>query len=86
MTYQDKQEKAPDYYSIDVEKPEGDGSYVYFQRDIRLEELPRNYVDKPIAEVVSYDLTTRTARFVVGDQKFEYRLPPEEKATVQVKE
>jgi hypothetical protein len=87
VTYQDKQEKTPDYYSIDVEKPEGDGaSYVYFQRDIRLEALPRNFVDKPIADVVSYDPTTRTARFMLGDQKFEYRLPTEEKAKGQGKE
>jgi len=68
-------DQKPDYYSIDVEKPDGGVLQVYFQRDLRIDEVPEGFVNKPIAEIVSYEAPTRKVSFTIGTQRFEYTLP-----------
>jgi hypothetical protein len=68
-------DQKPDYYSINVAKPDGRVSHVYFQRDLRIEELPDGFVSKPIAEIVSYDAISRKVSFTIGARRFEYTLP-----------
>jgi hypothetical protein len=73
--YENKDDREPDYYSIDVEKAEGVNWQVYFERDLRIDELPEGFDSRPINEIVSYDSTTRKVTFAVGAKRFEYRLP-----------
>jgi hypothetical protein len=75
VTYQDKGDREPDDYSIDVEKPEDGSSWVYFQRDLRLDELPDGFLKKPVGQIVSYDPASAKVVFTVGERRFEYQLP-----------
>jgi hypothetical protein len=74
--YEDKDNEEPDYYSMDVEMDDGGGAMlVYFQRDLRIDELPEGFLRKSIGDIVSYDPTTRSVSFSVGARRFEYHLP-----------
>lgn len=42
---------------------------------MKVDELPKGFVGKPIAEIVFYESETRTVRFAIGERKFEYQLP-----------
>jgi hypothetical protein len=74
--YNDNPKKTPDYYSVDVEKPDGAVSNVVFQYDFRMAELPSGFTEIPISQIVSYDDSSRTVTFKVGDQTKRYRLEP----------
>ena len=50
-------------------------SWIYFyQRDIKAEDLPISILEKNISEVVSFDESTKTANFAVGDKAYNYVL------------
>jgi len=74
-TYQDKKDRMPDYYSIDVEKERDSAWYVYFRRDLRTDELPEGFTKKPIEEIVSFDAISRKVSFTIGDRQCDYKLP-----------
>ena len=42
---------------------------------MKVDELPKGFVGKPIAEIVFYESETRTVRFAIGERNFEYQLP-----------
>jgi hypothetical protein len=73
--YQDKDDRKPDYYIAAVMEDRGSEWIVYFQRDLRIDELPEGFISKPIGDIVSYDPTTRKVRFAIGALRFEYKLP-----------
>jgi hypothetical protein len=71
----DVQHPRPDYFTIGVQKPRDSASYVYFQRDLRIDEVPDDFVSKPIEEIVTYEPTSRKVSFTIGTQRSEYTLP-----------
>ena len=73
--YTDKPDQDWDHYSIDVEKPEGKSSYVYFQRDFRMDEIPRDLVDQKVQDIVSFDVESRVVTFDLGTRIKTYTLP-----------
>jgi hypothetical protein len=74
-TFHDENLQKPAYYSIEVQKARGSAWHVYFERDLRFDELPKGFLNKPIAEIVSYDATARKVSFTIGARRFEYQLP-----------
>jgi hypothetical protein len=74
-TFHDENLQKPAYYSIEVQKARGSAWHVYFERNLKFDELPKDFLNKPIAEIVSYDAPTRKVSFAIGARKFEYKLP-----------
>ena len=73
--YTDKPDQDWDHYSVDVEKPEGKSSYVYFERDFRMNEIPRDLVDKKVQDIVTFDKESRVVTFDLGTKTETYTLP-----------
>jgi hypothetical protein len=73
--YQDDGNDDPDYYRIDVEKGNASASYVLFQRDFTIDEIPKTLTDKPISQIIAFDARSRTVTFQIGDRQERYRLP-----------
>jgi hypothetical protein len=73
--YQDEDDEDWDYYSIDVEKPDGDSFYVYFQRDFRISEIPESLLNMKVQDIATFDEESRVVTFDIGDNKFTYKLP-----------
>lgn len=72
--YQDEDNNVPDYYCIDVEKQHGNDWYVYFQRQIKIEDLPNDFINKKISEVVELNKNANHVVFKIGNNKYEYTL------------
>jgi hypothetical protein len=73
--YQDADDCDPDYYSIDVEFENGDGSSsVYFQRDFRIQDLPPGFLAKKIDEIATFDPQRSAVVFRVGEEEFVYQI------------
>ena len=83
-----------DYYSIDIEMLyEKDICLVLFQRELPLAELPKDILTKKVQDVVSYDNRSQLVTFIIGKQRFQYKLPnrqqvaePDRKHVAQVGE
>jgi hypothetical protein len=73
--FHDENLEKADHYSIEVLKARGSAWHVYFERNLQFDELPKDFLKKPIAEIVSYDATTRRVLFTIGARRFEYELP-----------
>ena len=71
----DVQHPRPDYFTIGVQKQRDSAWYVYFQRDLRIDEVPDDFVSKPIDDIVSYEPTNRKVSFTIGTRRFDYELP-----------
>jgi hypothetical protein len=53
--YQDENDNDWDYYTISVQKKEGKSSYVFFERQFKIEDIPKELVNKTANEIASYD-------------------------------
>jgi hypothetical protein len=82
--YEDEESNVPDYYSIDVEvrrtriDENGNKSEawrVIFSRHFSIDELPKDFENKIIDEVVSFDSGRNIAQFDMGERIYEYQLP-----------
>ena len=73
--YTDKPNQDWSYYSINVEKSDGKASYVYFQRDFRMDEIPKDIVDKKVQDIVTFDEKSRVVKFDLGTRIETYTLP-----------
>jgi len=73
--YEDEDDKEWDYYSIDVEKPDGDSFYVYFQRDFHISEIPDSLLGMKVQDIAEYDEKSRMVTFEIGEKTFTYELP-----------
>ncbi|MDD5705787.1 MAG: hypothetical protein PHR35_07660 [Kiritimatiellae bacterium] len=73
--YTDEPDQDWDYYSIDVERPEGRSSYVFFQRDFRMDEIPKDLIHKNVQDIVTFDEPSRIVTFDLGTRKETYTLP-----------
>lgn len=75
VTYEDVPDRDPDYYSIDIEQPGEDSSYVIFQQDFPIEDVPLDLLNAEAKDVVRYESSTRTAIFTIGGEEIRYVLP-----------
>lgn len=73
--YTDEDDQDWDYYSLDVEKPEGNSSYVYFQRDYKIVQIPKDVLDKTVKDIVTFDEASRVVTFTLGKRIETYTLP-----------
>lgn len=73
--YTDKPNLDWDHYTIDVEKPEGESSYVYFERNFRMDEIPRALIKKNVRDIVTFDEKSRVVTFDLGSRIETYKLP-----------
>lgn len=73
--YTDENDQAWDFYSIDVERPDGSMRHVYFQRDFEITDLPREVIDKKVDELVTFNEDSRVGTFSIGSKVVTYRLP-----------
>ena len=71
---QDK-EQRPIRYSLSVDKPTPTGSTPLYYIDLRIDELPADFLSKPIADIVVYDSKTRLVSFMIGEGQYAYKLP-----------
>jgi len=72
--YQDETNDIPDYYSIDIEKREGNAWPVYFSVDMPLDWVSSNKLTASAKEIVSFNPQTGIVIFDVGTTSFTYRL------------
>ncbi len=77
--YQDEENEDWDYYSISIERPHSDGSYVFFSRDYEIEKIENDLILENVRELFTYDELTRTVRFRIGQIEESYTLPKEPK-------
>jgi len=75
VTYQDIPDRDPDYYSIDIERPDGGTSYVIFQQDFLIDDIHPDSINADATDVVQYDETIRTVTFIIGEETIRYVLP-----------
>ena len=73
--YQDENDNDWDYYTISVQKKEGKSSYVFFERQFKIEDIPKELVNKTANEIASYDKKTGIVKFALGHKEYEYNLP-----------
>lgn len=77
--YEDEENEDWDYYSISIERPHEDGSYVFFRRDYEIDEIEKGLILENVSKLFSYNETTRTVTFVIGEIEESYTLPKEER-------
>jgi hypothetical protein len=73
--YTDKPDLDWDHYAIDIEKPDGKSSYVYFERNFRMDEIPRDLIEKTVRDIVTFDEESRVVTFDLGTRIETYKLP-----------
>lgn len=73
--YTDEDNQDWDYYSIDVERPIGNSSYVFFERDMNINDIPAEIINKRVEDIVKFDENSGVVTFILGDQTYAYKLP-----------
>lgn len=73
--YTDKPNLDWDHYTIDIEKSEGKSSYVHFERNFRMNEIPRALIEKNVRDIVTFDEESRVVTFDLGSKSETYKLP-----------
>lgn len=73
--YKDEDNDDPDYYSIDVEYKQEDGSLVCYSRDFELKDLPDGLLESEATDIVRYNADNRMVTFQIGTNKYQYQLP-----------
>lgn len=63
--YTDQPDQDWDHYSIDVERPEGRASYVFFQRYFQMDEALKDLIHKNVQDIVTFDLGTRKETYTL---------------------
>ena len=64
--YRDENDQEWDFYAIEIQKPEGGVSYVFFERRLRMSEVPAELVDKTVNDIVSFDEESGVVTFTLG--------------------
>ena len=72
--YIDKDNQDWDYYTIDVKRPVGNTSYVFFKRDLNMNDIPAEVLNKTVEDIVEYDENLGIVTFVLGDKTYTYKL------------
>jgi len=63
------------FYALSVEKRIGNSSYIFFQRHVKLEEIPKRIIGKKAKELVTFNRDTNEVTFDLESQIFTYRIP-----------
>lgn len=77
MMYQDMPDQGPDYYSIEVDQPDGDVSHVLYHEVFPISTIPIDVMSADAVDLVRYDEDTRTVIFDIGEEEYRYILPVE---------
>ena len=51
------------------------GSVIGFAREFLPSQLPAGFIDRDVTEIVTFDESTRTVSFAIGESSFRYNLP-----------
>ena len=85
--YQDESNLEYDYYSIHVARKHGwiwhiinkgvleSSSYVLYQRDFEIEDIPKNIIHKRVEEIAEYNKSNKVVTFKLGNMHYKYKLP-----------
>jgi hypothetical protein len=73
--YEDENNRGWDYYTIDIEKEQQRRSYVVFQRDFRMDDIPADLIHKKVDDLVEYNKESGLVVFHIGTNRFTYTLP-----------
>jgi len=73
--YMDEDNDDWDYYTIDVEKESGKSSYVFFQRDFKINEIPPGLISEKVESIVTFNEKSRLVTFAIGEKTYKYKLP-----------
>jgi hypothetical protein len=73
--YSDKNNEEWDYYEIEVVKPAGTSSQIFFARDFRMDEIPAELVDKKANDIVTFDEEAGVVTFTLGSEIHTWMLP-----------
>ena len=73
--YMDENNTDPDVYSISVDYSTEFGSVIGFAREFLPSQLPAGFIDRDVTEIVTFDESTRTVSFAIGESSFRYNLP-----------
>lgn len=75
--YTDEEDEEWDFYSIEVQKPNADGTVfdVYFSRQFEVDQLEAELLTRRAAELVGYDAETNTVTFNLGSIVEKYKIP-----------
>lgn len=85
--YDDEGNQEWDGYRISVQIPKGriwhllnkremtEASYIFFSRDLRIDDMPKGVPSRNVKDIVSYDKDARHVTFSLGNQQHEYMLP-----------
>jgi len=87
VVYQDDKDTLNDFYSIHIAITHGvlwhiinegsilRASYVIYQRDFKIDELPVGIIGLSASEIVEYNKRKRSVLFKLGDNSCNYSLP-----------
>ena len=73
--YQDEDNDEWDFYTISVQKQQGKHSYVLFEREFRMADVPTGIVTKEARDIASLDKESQVVTFVIGRTTHTYKLP-----------
>jgi hypothetical protein len=73
--YTDKADKDWDYYTVSVQRPEGDSSYVFFKRQFRMDAVPAELVNKEAKDITIFDENSGVVTFMLETSTHAYKLP-----------
>lgn len=73
--YTDTADNDWDYYRITIERRQGNSSYVYFEREVPINDIPSNTLSKSVEDVVSFDKSSQVVIFRLGERVEKYKLP-----------
>ena len=75
--YQDENDEQWDYYTINVRYKGRGESYVFFERNYRIDDIPPELLLANVKDLVTYDPETKKVKFRIGDITETYVLPKE---------
>jgi len=73
--YKDEDNRDWDYYTISVQKQDGDSSYVFFERQFKMNEIPVELIGKEAKDITTFDETSGVVTFLLGTSTHTYKLP-----------
>jgi hypothetical protein len=73
--YEQDEGRLPNRYSISVETPTPTGHRPLYHLDLKTNELPAEFINKAIEDIVVYDPKTRLVSFMIGDRVYGFCLP-----------
>lgn len=73
--YRDNVSANWDYYTISVQRRDGASSFVFFERQFTMGDIPSDLLNKRVGEITSFDSSSGEVSFRLGTSVYKYTLP-----------